>query len=265
MAGNYSEIPIFTYHKITARSEIGINTVHPRRFAEQIQYLKEAGFESVTLNDLKSKKLPEKPVIITFDDGYSSVHKNALPILRDYNFKAVVFIITGYIGKQNTWDANLAGIRFNHLSASQIKDLYNHGMEVGSHGVTHRALTYLGTDQLKFELKSSRDHLVNLLEDSVTTIAYPFGIQDTTVQDAARSEGYTFGCINLWGRSSGNNSLCLKRIPVYGTDSLQSFKRKFFFHRLFKLEILRLRILSFPALLTPIYQKYRKNLYSKHY
>jgi peptidoglycan/xylan/chitin deacetylase (PgdA/CDA1 family) len=225
-------------------------------------YLKEAGYEPITFNDIKKGKISRKPAIITFDDGYTSIFENALPILQAVKFKAVVFIISGYIGKENTWDANLAGIRFKHLDSSQLRGLSREGIEIGSHGVTHRALTYLTSDQVNFELKNSREILSNLLDESISTIAYPFGIQNKTIQRLAKDAGYEFGCINLWGKYQAENHFCLKRIPVYRTDSVNSLKRKFYFHKLHRTEILKLKILSFPALLTPIYQKFIKNLYS---
>jgi len=260
MRGKISDIPIFTYHKITDRGEVGINTVHPQKFEAQMRYLKNAGYKTITFHDLINNNIPSKPVIVTFDDGYASVYENALPILHSLKFKAVVFIISGYIGKENTWDANLAGIRFSHLHSSQIQELFQEGLEIGSHGVTHRALTYLPLDQIILELRKSREGLSNLIQDSVSTIAYPFGIQNKTIQDFAKDAGYDFGCINLWGKNEAENHFCLKRVPVYGTDSLNGFKRKFYSHKLYKAEILKLKILSFPALLTPVYQKYLKKL-----
>jgi peptidoglycan/xylan/chitin deacetylase (PgdA/CDA1 family) len=260
MTGQISDIPILTYHKITARREVGINTVHPRKFEAQMLYLKDAGYTAITFNDIKINNIPDKPVIITFDDGYASVYENALPILYSLNFRAVVFIISGFIGKENTWDANLAGIRFSHLHSSQIQELFQEGLEIGSHGVTHRALTYLPLDEINLELSNSHEHLSNLLHDSISSIAYPFGIQNKTIQNLAKDAGYDFGCINLWGKDDVENNYCLKRIPVYGTDSLNSIKRKFCSHKLYNAEILKLKIFSFPALLTPIYQKYLNRL-----
>ena len=259
MTAKISDIPIFTYHKITARGEVGINTVHPRKFEAQMRYLKDAGFSAVTFNDIKKNNIPKKPVIITFDDGYASVYENALPILHSLKFKAVVFIISGYIGRENTWDANLAGIRFSHLHSSQIQELSQEGLEIGSHGVTHRALTYLPLYQINLELSKSHEQLSNLVHTSISAIAYPFGIQNKTIQNLAKDAGYDFGCINLWGKDKAENNFCLERIPVYGIDSLNGLKRKFYSHKFYKAEILKLKILSFMAYLTPLYQKYLKN------
>jgi hypothetical protein len=111
-------------------------------------------------------------------------------------------------------------------------------------------------------LKNSHDILSNLIDQPISTVAYPFGIQNKTIQRLAKDAGYEFGCINLWGQYQPENSFCLKRIPVYRTDSINSLKRKFYFHKLHRTEILKSKILSFPALLTPIYQKFVKNLYS---
>jgi peptidoglycan/xylan/chitin deacetylase (PgdA/CDA1 family) len=115
-------IPILNYHKIDQRFEWGLNTVKPVRFRQQMQLLKDGGFTPVNFHRVESGALPEKPIIITFDDGYESVYDSALPVLQELDFTAVVFIITDYMGEENTWDANIGGIRFQHLNAGQIRE-----------------------------------------------------------------------------------------------------------------------------------------------
>ena len=257
MTVRLADIPILTYHKITERREFGINTVHPASFENQMRSLREAGYQTVTFDDISKGTIPDKAIIITFDDGYTSVYDKAFPILKSLDFKAVVFIISGYIGRENTWDANLAGITFSHLDASQIKLLSQENFEIGSHGVSHRALPYLREPQIVYELEKSREELSGLIEKPVRTIAYPFGIQNKSVQEMAANAGYQFGCINLWG---GRNDvpLCLRRFPVYRADSISALKRKIKDSPFHRVEILKLKILSWPALLTPVYQKFFK-------
>ena len=255
------EIPILSYHKITSQTEFGLNTIPPWRFQQQMKYLKEQNFHPITFQDLSIPALPDKPVIITFDDGYSSVYHEAFPILKEHGFRAVVFIISNYIGKTNSWDANLFSVKFSHLDESQIKAMTAAGMEIGSHGVSHRALTFLTAKQLEHELRHSREILTSLSEKEIHTFAYPFGKQNLTIQQAVRQAGYQFACINVWGPRNGLNQYCLPRLPVYRTDSLTSFKQKLSPGWRKQLEILKLRLISWPAFLTPLYQKFFKKLY----
>ena len=255
------EIPILTYHKITSQPEFGLNTLPPGRFQKQMNYLKEQNFHPVTFQDLLTQGIPPHPIIITFDDGYSSVYHEAFPILKELGFRAVIFIISDYIGKVNSWDANLFAVKFSHLNESQIKALAAAGMEIGSHGVSHRALTFLTAKELEHELCHSREILTSLSGRAIESFAYPFGIQDITVQQAVQRAGYKFACINVWGSRNSSNQFCLPRLPVYRTDSLNSFKQKLSSGRRKQLEILKLRLFSWPAFLTPLYQKFFKKLY----
>jgi peptidoglycan/xylan/chitin deacetylase (PgdA/CDA1 family) len=255
------DIPILTYHKISSRLEIGLNTLPPHQFRQQMIYLKDQGFQTITFRDIFHQNIPPLPLIITFDDGYASVYQQALPVLQEVGFRAVVFIITDYIGKANTWDANLFSIKFFHLDESQVTALAEAGMEIGSHGVTHRALPFLPFEQLESELRRSRERLTALVGKEIITFAYPFGIQNPVVQKAVQQAGYSFACVNMRGAGRKANQYCLPRIPVYRTDSMSSFRHKLSpgFGR--QLEISKLRLISWPARLTPLYQKFFKKLY----
>jgi peptidoglycan/xylan/chitin deacetylase (PgdA/CDA1 family) len=257
----FSEIPILTYHKITSRREFGINTVAPDKFREQIEFLQHNNFTPITFQELLQGIRPSKPVIITFDDGYASVFEHAFPVLREFQFKAVIFLITEFLGRENSWDVNLGGIRFAHLDQQQVAELSLAGHELGSHGATHRALNFLHRKEIESELNLSREVIQEISNQPVTTLAYPFGMQNKNIQQQAREAGYQVGCINLWGKSAPNNRLSLRRIPVYGIDSLTSFKRKLSGGFLNTLELAKLRLLSCSAFLTPLFQKQFSNLY----
>ncbi len=106
MAQVFHHIPILSYHKITPQKEFGINTVTPARFRQQMQYLREKKFQSVTFQDIIHGHLPPKPILITFDDGYACVYDHALPILKSINFRAVIFNHNRLSGQKNSWDAS---------------------------------------------------------------------------------------------------------------------------------------------------------------
>jgi peptidoglycan/xylan/chitin deacetylase (PgdA/CDA1 family) len=252
------QIPILTYHKIDIQNELGINVVSPQNFYEQMRFLNEQGYQTITFRDILVDNIPEKPVIITFDDGYSSVYEEALPNLEKFNFTAVIFIITHFVGKWNTWDANLTKTHFRHLNTQQILQLSEYGMEIGSHGMTHRAFTFLNDQIVQTELIKSREKIKDICGKEPITVAYPFGIQNVIIQQKIVEAGYSFGCVNLWGFIKEFNPLCIRRIPVYRLDSLYAFKNKLAKGWKHQIELAKLRTLSSPAFLTPIYQKYFK-------
>jgi peptidoglycan/xylan/chitin deacetylase (PgdA/CDA1 family) len=252
------EIPIVTYHKICYDKEFGINVVWPSQFQRHMKYLHERKFHPITFIDIVKGNIPSNPIIITFDDGYQSIFDYALPILQKYHFRAVIYIITNFIGKYNLWDAKLSGNRFMHLNQEEIYALHQAGMEIGSHGKTHRGLIFLNREDIESELSESFEFLKDLTHQRILSIAYPFGLQNNQIQQIARKVGYHFGCINLWGVQPKNNPFCLKRIPVYRIDNLNVFHNKLSNGWKRQIEILKLKILSSPAIMTPLYQKYIK-------
>lgn len=252
------QIPILTYHKIDTQNELGINVISPQNFHDQMRFLNKQGYRTITFRDILIDNIPEKPVIITFDDGYHSVYEEALPILEKFNFTAVIFIISHFVGKWNTWDANLVKILFRHLNSHQILQMSAYGIEIGSHGVTHKAFTFLNDREIHAELIQSRERIKDICGKEPITFAYPFGIQNFDIQQKISKAGYLFGCVNLWGFTKEFNPLCIRRIPVYRLDSLNAFKNKLVKGWRHQIELAKLRTFSSPAFLTPIYQKYFK-------
>jgi peptidoglycan/xylan/chitin deacetylase (PgdA/CDA1 family) len=233
---------------------LGINTISPKQFRRQIRFLAENGYRTHTIDDiLQNRADSRKSFVITFDDGYECIYKHAFPILKEAGFKAVVFLVAGYINEWNYWDANLGGIRFRHLSTDQIGELAAAGWEIGSHGVAHRPLSYLNSTRLNYELGHSREILENIVKKDITTLSYPFGMQNSRVQKAAERAGYKFGFKNISWNGTIDNLFSIPRIPVYKLDTIRALKKKLFISS-FRSERAKLSILSWPARFTPIYQ-----------
>lgn len=175
--------------------EWGITRVTPVRFEQIIDYLKSTGYESVSLDQIYKtpETLPQKPVAITFDDGYESVYQYAFPILEKYQFISTTFVITDYINQYNTWDVNLGGLRFKHLNWEQILEMKNHRHYFGSHSMSHRDLTSLPDQELMHELQVSKKVLEEKLNSPVHYISFPFGKYNQRVLDFSKQSGYFKG------------------------------------------------------------------------
>jgi peptidoglycan/xylan/chitin deacetylase (PgdA/CDA1 family) len=258
MEMNYQQIPILTYHKISKNREWGINTVSPQKFHHQLSILKTENFTSINFHHLLDKKVPPKPIIITFDDGYESVFENAIPALSEFGFTAAIFIVTGHIGKLNTWDANIGGNLVRHLNRQQIHELAQNKIEIGTHGISHRPFTYLTGKEADLELRESKRLLEQITGGNIISMAYPFGMQNKLIQSQVEKSGYKFACVNLFGASNHLNPFAIRRIPVYSTDSSLAFKSKLNNGFSNKIELAKLKVLNWPAFLTPIYQKFIK-------
>ncbi|MBT3539204.1 polysaccharide deacetylase family protein [Candidatus Parcubacteria bacterium] len=133
------------------------------------------------LDFLRQKKIPEKSIVLTFDDGAKDFYEVAFPLLQKYNVKATMHIMTGVRG--DDW-----------LSAEEIKEMHDTGLvDFESHTKYHAYLTRISRDEALVELQKSKEYLESILEKQVEVIAYPFGLYNEDVKDIAREAGYKVG------------------------------------------------------------------------
>lgn len=226
IVGRSLTVPVLMYHYIRVNPSpsdiVGYNlSVTPENFGLQMEYLSTHNYHVITPDDLvpallQNAPLPEKPIIITFDDGYADSHDNALPILQKFGFKGIEFIATGLVGAPNylTWD--------------KIMEMKNRGVFVfGAHSVHHFALTYLSPDAVGYELRTSKKELEERLGYNINSFAYPYGNTNTAIEQSARNAGFliAFGT-RLGYQQSAGQIYDLPRIRIGGTDTISSFADK---------------------------------------
>ena len=215
------------------------NFVRPDQFASQLSALRRWGYSSIDFAEwlahrTRRLRLPRRPLIITFDDGYRSVATEAWPRLRAHGFGATTFVVTDQIGGSNVWDADEQPQQL--LSSDEILALRRDGMRFGSHSRTHRRLTPLSAGELAYELWSSRQALERLLGEPVHTLAYPFNSQNRVVRHAAREAGYR-AAVRGAGRMNrrATDPLALRRIHVHEEMSLRTLRWRLFHARWLRL------------------------------
>lgn len=211
------------------------NWTAPDEFAAQLEYLACSGYTSIALEDwvTPGAALPERPLVITFDDGYRSVRDVAWPLVRRYGFGATTFLVAGEIGGTNRWDSG--ELLQPLLGADDVAALAAEGMRFGSHGWSHRRLRSVSDPELAAELNDSRAALAEILGAPVRCISYPYSSSDARVLSAARAAGYVVG---VTGRGKINprrvHPLGLRRIkPDFGM-SLAQFRRTLLRERLIR-------------------------------
>jgi peptidoglycan/xylan/chitin deacetylase (PgdA/CDA1 family)/UDP-N-acetylglucosamine:LPS N-acetylglucosamine transferase len=192
------EMPIIMYHRfIRDDSEKGINGtfMHIDMLEKHFQLIKKMGFETVTFEDLKDKGFihrlsPGKRfIMITVDDGFKDNHELLLPLLKKYNFKAVLYAVTGET--YNRWDVE--GVetpdrKVELMSREQLKEMSNSGLvEVGGHTLTHPKLSQLDEVQQRHEIKANKEELETLLGKSLTSLAYPYGDHNEDTKRISKS------------------------------------------------------------------------------
>ncbi|GJD15293.1 hypothetical protein RIVM261_002490 [Rivularia sp. IAM M-261] len=228
-----AKLPILMYHRVhpEGKAETARWRVTPDAFEQQLKYLQEAGYYSVSLVDwgeavLKKQPLPGRAILITFDDGYQDFYDYAFPLLKHYGFSATVFLVANNIGKTNTWDSfyneELPLMRWDN-----IKELQSEGIEFGAHTATHPHLTALSPLEIVTEATRARIILQQGLGRTPLTFAYPYGDTDAVVQHLVGACGYIYGVSCKSGLSSFQDSLlALSRVEVTGSDTLREFIAK---------------------------------------
>ena len=206
--------------------------VTPRQFELQLRYLRDAGFHSVSLAAWRAamahrRPLPGRAVLITFDDGYIDFASEAWPLLRQYGFSALVFVVSERVGGKNDWDPSAAaGDALMDWNA--LRRLQSEGLEVGSHSATHPRLSSLPVADVVREAATSKTAIERELDRPVSAFAYPFGDHDAAIQHLVGACGYDqgFTCFPS-GRASLNGRLLNQpRIEVFGSDDLAAFIAK---------------------------------------
>ncbi|MEP7335939.1 MAG: polysaccharide deacetylase family protein [Actinomycetota bacterium] len=224
------DVPILMYHRIDALdpSLPAITrrlTVDPRDFNAQMKWLVAHGYRTITQQQLfdalfGGRRLPAKPVMITFDDGYRNVFGKASPILDRLSLRATAYVIVGRISNGDP----------SFLTRGQLRALERRGVEIGSHTLTHRDLTSLSSSELRHELLESRLALERALGHPVQWLAYPYGAYDARVVRMARGAGYVLGVTTRSGfRQHGRAPLELRRIEILdsaGTGGLGAVLRR---------------------------------------
>ncbi len=216
-------VPILMYHHIEEISEdtdpeILQLYVAPQAFREQLDYLQQNGYTIITFAELVGAfngevSLPDKPVIVTFDDGWDDIYNVAYPMLRDHGMRATFFIPTN-------WVENLDGV----VSWSQLQEMSASGMELGSHTVTHPYLTTADPEWMKYEIEGSKQALEEHTGKKVTALAYPFGLYDDAVIAAVNEAGYLAACtIDAGSTATATGLLTLPRTWVYHWTTIEDF------------------------------------------
>jgi peptidoglycan/xylan/chitin deacetylase (PgdA/CDA1 family) len=189
---------LLMYHSVQPYTEDPyLVTVGPRRFEQQMGWLRRRGLRGVSIAELLAARAAGtgKGLIgLTFDDGYADFAEYALPVLRRYGCTATVFVIAGRMGGDNVWDA--AGPRKPLLDADQVAALAAAGLEIGSHGLRHVSLP-AAHRTLADETGGSRRILQDVTGQPAGGFCYPYGHLDAEVVGAVRDAGYDYGCA-IW-------------------------------------------------------------------
>ena len=226
-----SGVPVLNYHQINDRDENAL-TIHTDQFEAEMKYLADNGYHTITPAELiaawdEGKELPEKPVIITFDDGYVDNYKNAYPILQKYGLKGTIFIVSDYIGTYP-----------NYLTWAMAEEMQSSGLiDIESHTLSHAQLDQLNSqEELDHQLRDSKQAIDWHLKKDVRFIAYPCGAFNDAIEESTLSAGYKGAFTVHYGLAEPHeNRLQLDRVPIFGSNShtLLRFKLRLLYAPIF--------------------------------
>jgi len=210
------------YHKV-GTAELGGTWCTRQQFVAQLEALCGAGYQSLDLvgyqNHLQMRHAARHRVLLTFDDAFESFADVAWPELQRRDMHAVLFVVTGFVGRRATWDLPLPGRRVPHLSWNALRDLAAAGVEIGSHSRSHTDLRRSDTASLQRELLDSRQQLQDELGVPVRSLSWPFGRCNARTCEAASAAGYELAfAMPPSGRNEHLQTMALPRRGVYVTD-----------------------------------------------
>lgn len=230
-------IPIIAIHGVTPEP-VGRWEISTESFEHILSLLKSNGYTTVTFMDVldyldNDVPLPEKPVIISSDDGYKSLYTYAFPLLKKYEYNMSVFLSTGYIGEN---EADRREDEFNRANKTlavremliwpEIKEMAGYGIEFQSHGVTHKNFINMGDEESFSELVESKEVIEKNIGKPVLFISWPFSGYTENDLKLALEAGYRGAAIYGGGIEDirSMDLLKIKRIPIESNIKKESFK-----------------------------------------
>ena len=223
---------VLMYHSIEPQGQRPPTewAVTAKNFRKQIQFLKEEGWNTACVSDLvHAETLPPRTVVLTLDDGYSNNFEYGFRPLLEHGMRATWFIVTRDIGKQSSWPDPGEPTR-SLLNGRHLRQMAEAGMEIAAHTRTHPHLPSLDVAGIWEEVSSSKKELEDILGQSVTSFAYPYGEFNEDCVTAVKKAGYRVACTARPGWfGSETNLFLVRRVVVFSHDSLSSFARKLSF------------------------------------
>jgi peptidoglycan/xylan/chitin deacetylase (PgdA/CDA1 family) len=221
-----ASVPILTFHAIDDSG--AVIAFAPQSFRRGLRHLREAGYRSISLLQAgecinRRQPFPERSFVITFDDGYESVYSQALPVLRELNFSATVFLTTGRKAHQAI-DERLPSLENRQmLSWREISEMQKVGIEFGAHTLTHPDLTRLSPPEIDREIGDSKKRIEDALGVPVATFAYPFGRYDERSREIAAGYFASASSDRLGITRLQSDRYALERVDAYYLRSERAF------------------------------------------
>jgi len=196
------KVPILMYHSISEHASPKYKpfAVSPALFAEHMDYLHQLAYTPITVTQFinarvkGSSALPERPVILTFDDGFADFFTGAFPTLLRYGFPATLYVTTAFVNGTSRWLQREGEAARPMLTWDQLTEISAAGIECGGHSHRHPQLDTLPLAQAQDEIVHCKKLLEDHLGQEVSTYAYPYGYHSAAIKRLVLQAGYTSAC-----------------------------------------------------------------------
>lgn len=227
-----ARLPILMYHNVSDDESKSLNlTLSSKKFEQQLQYIVAHKYTSFFVSELENKtKIPQKSIVITFDDVTQNQLLYALPLLIKYQVKATFFIPFSFIGATDKWNDGTEKI----MTIEQLKSLHSDYIELGQHSYNHKKYASLSIK----EIQEDFDNCNRIISDNqlkvYPSLAYPYGNypkkgvqKEDFFQSLEKNKiEMAFRIGNRVNRFPFKNKYEIQRIDIKGEDSLFVFKWK---------------------------------------
>lgn len=216
-------IPILLYHSIGEAPSAACRPwyVPVGSFEKQLQLIHELGFTCLTvsalLDAIDDRRLPERPLVITFDDGAEDFADNALPLLAHYRMPSTMYVPSAYVGRFFPWSNREPDVGRTIMGWELLRSLNPSFVELGAHSVTHPQLDIVSSEQRRSEIADSKLQLEDGLGRRVRSFAYPHGYHSAAARRLVAAAGFdsATACGNRWSHVE-DNRYALSRFTVLG-------------------------------------------------
>jgi len=232
-------IPVLMYHKIP---DAPLATKHQifvtkENFEKHLAYFRRQQLTPITFLDYLQfargerplAEFPRRPIILTFDDGYTDNYTNLLPLMQQYGYRGVLYLLGDFDIRYNRWDVDVDPTepRSEIMDAAQKSAFVAAGWEIGAHTMSHAKLTELPLPVAAQEIEQSKTALETALHTTIVSFAYPFGNCNAEVKNAVRAAGFAFGiATDSGGMHLEDDRMQVFRVNMFPNETTSSLFKK---------------------------------------
>jgi peptidoglycan/xylan/chitin deacetylase (PgdA/CDA1 family)/glycosyltransferase involved in cell wall biosynthesis len=232
-------IPVLMYHKIPDAPLATKHQVFVTRadFEKHLAYFKAHSFTPITFLDYQEfasgrrslAGFPRRPIILTFDDGYTDNYTNLLPLMQQYGYRGVLYLLGDFDVRYNKWDADFDPTepRADIMDRAQKQAFVAAGWEIGAHTMSHSKLPELSAAEALVEMQHSKAALETVLDTEIISFAYPYGALNEDVKAQAQKAGFTYAvATDTGGLHLEDDRMQIFRVNIFPHETSSSLFKK---------------------------------------